>query len=221
MNKKAVCLFVIFAMLSLCVCNAFADDVAVLYSPEGDTLTVHSHEVEAYVALGWYTYPVVRMYSETGDSIVVDAASSAEYESVGWHTDKTEVQTTLYAPGGKECTVFNYYVEDYIKLGWSREKIPLVYYDGFYIFDYGAFAAAECLSESTYEGQFSYLYRLGDYESVANYIQCLCNDGWIIYYENNGVNEWETYFVDKANTMMICVMVNKTYPGYVSVTFRQ
>ncbi len=219
MIKKAVCIMLVILVLCVNVCAA-QDNTVMLYSPEGESVTVYEYEKDTYVALGWYEYPVERLYSQAGDSIVAGVHEVDAYKAVGWHDNLRSVQTTLYAPGGKELTVFNCYVEEYLNLGWQREKIPLKYYDGFYIFDYGVFARAACLSNSTDEGKLSYVYRLTDLEAVENYVKCLVSDGWVLYYESEDENLKETYLVDKANTMIICVMVDKTEPGYVSVTFK-
>lgn len=202
-------------MLLSCVCSAQAD-VLTIYNAEGGSLSVHDYEVDTYLAMGWYEYPVVKMYSETGSSIVVYESEVELYKSVGWHENLQEVQTTLYAPGGKVCTVFNYYVAEYLLVGWSTEKPVAVYYPGEYILDYGAFANAECIYSENGE-KLVHLYPLEDESFFVNYIARLKNDGWITYYEDESEGIKTVFLVDKSNSTMLAVSMNKYGTPYISI----
>ena len=157
------------------------------------------------------------MYSETGCSITVYESQVEEYAAVGWHEDINEVQTTLYAPGGKTCTVFNYYTEEYLSLGWSREEPVQSYYDGEYVFDYGIFANTLCMSYTSDESGWSRLYSASDAVVYENYVKLLTEDGWIVYYKEDNENEKAVYLVDKANSVMICVMASFSENGHISI----
>lgn len=216
MKRKLISFIIICVVALSCVCSGAEAETATLYNTDGGTLVVYTYEVGTYIALGWYESPVVKMYSETGCSIVVYESEVEIYKSVGWHVNAEEVQTVLYAPGGRECRVFNYYVEEYLRLGWSKEKPLTVYYPGEYIIDYGVFANAVCLYFENDEN-LVYLYQLENEMFFDNYISCLEKDGWIKYYEDDSIDVKTVFLVDKTNTTMIAVSMNKSEPSYISI----
>ncbi len=159
----------------------------------------------------------VVLYSETGSSITVYESEVEEYTAVGWHKDAANVQTTLYAPGGKQCTVFNHYVNQYLSLGWSEEKPLQAYYEGEYVFDYGVFANESCMSYESSETTWSRLYHVADATVYENYVNLLKADGWLLYYKEDNGNEKAVYLVDKANSVMLCVMASFSENPHISI----
>ena len=118
--KKTLKLLAAFAVI-ICALTVAAAAVT-LYAPDGRTIDVNYSEVNAYLNVGWYQYPVTMLYSIDGRSIVVAKSEVNAYKAVGWNE-----KTTLYASDGRTISVLPWEVNAYVAYGWSTEPFVTMY----------------------------------------------------------------------------------------------
>ena len=108
-----------------------SDVQTTLYSVDGRTIDVFNGKVDAWLKVGWYYSPVVRIYSTNGAETVIPAEQLDVYKQVGWSDVLSDVRTTLYSADGRIINVINDNVDYYLKEGWmlSTAAKPEVEYD--------------------------------------------------------------------------------------------
>ena len=67
--KKIISIITLIILTILLFCTASA--VTTMYAPDGRTVKIHDHEVQAWKNVGWYDYPVSTVYAPDGRYAVI------------------------------------------------------------------------------------------------------------------------------------------------------
>ena len=60
-----------------------------IYAPDGRTAYIYHGDIEKFLRVGWYLYPVTTIYAPDGRTAVVETSSVEAYKAVGWNTVPT------------------------------------------------------------------------------------------------------------------------------------
>ena len=170
--------------LILILANSYGVKARCLYSTDGRTINVHENEVEAYVNVGWYEYPVVTMYTSDGRSLVVRQCDVKIWENVGWFDGRKIIK--IYAPDGRSAIIPLWQLQSYLNVGWYDYPVDntgrtsdISYYSGTTIKKYDSVSDGILIYSDYNQTQDAYMcvYHT-TLENKNSYILYLRNDGW-------------------------------------------
>ena len=95
------------------------------HAPDGRTARIYHGDVEKFLQVGWYLYPVTTIYAPDGRTAVVEKSSVEAYKAVGWNTVPA---ITLYALNGSTINIWSSETAAYTAVGWYVGTTPITMY---------------------------------------------------------------------------------------------
>ena len=96
-----------------------------IYAPDGRTAYIYHGDIEKFLQVGWYLYPVTTIYAPDGRTAVVEKSSVEAYKAVGWNTVPA---ITLYALNGSTINIWSSETAAYTAVGWYVGTTPITMY---------------------------------------------------------------------------------------------
>ncbi len=97
-----------------------------VYAPDGRSEWILKNDVNAWMNVGWYTYPVMYMYAPDGRCEVVPISDMTAWLNVGWYSAPVQY---MYAPDGRCEVVPASDVAAWINVGWYTFPVTIMYAD--------------------------------------------------------------------------------------------
>lgn len=103
----------------------FSNNDTTIYAPDGRTAYIYHGDIEKFLQVGWYLYPVTTIYAPDGRTAVVEKSSVEAYKAVGWNTVPA---ITLYALNGSTINIWSSETAAYTAVGWYVGTTPITMY---------------------------------------------------------------------------------------------
>ena len=121
---KRLTAIILCIVICMSVTAVYADARVTVYAPDGRECAIAQGDVEAWKAVGWYTYPVATVYAPDGRSCTIAKKDVSAWQSVGWYTYPV---ATVYAPDGRSTVISKNAVSTWQSVGWYTYPVATVY----------------------------------------------------------------------------------------------
>ena len=117
----------LFSLFAASILVSAANAYTLLYNERGGSVYADDDELEAYLAEGWYEYPVVRLYAEDGRSEIFPRSMKDAQLTVGWFESD---EITLYAEDGRSQVFPLSMRSAQLTVGWYEAPYVTLYAPG-------------------------------------------------------------------------------------------